>query len=160
MRNGEKTRFKKGIIPWNKEKKGLQISWNKGNKGLQLYHDITGLKPGWNKGLKMPQLSKENHPMWIKDRTKVIRHNRKHHDSEYKQWHMNILLRDGFKCRINNQSCNGKIITHHIFGWSLYPELRYEVNNGITLCHAHHPRKRAEEKRLIPEFQELVSVVR
>ena len=31
-------------------------------------------------------------------------------------------------------------------------------NNGITLCFAHHPRKRAEEKRLSPYFMELVSV--
>ena len=32
------------------------------------------------------------------------------------------------------------------------------INNGITLCHAHHPRVRAEEKRLISKFQKLVSV--
>ena len=38
------------------------------------------------------------------------------------------------------------------------PKLRYEINNGITLYHAHHLRKRAEEKRLAPIFQELVSV--
>ena len=28
--------------------------------------------------------------------------------------------------------------------------------NGITLCQAHHPRKRAEEKRLVPVLQRLV----
>ena len=42
--------------------------------------------------------------------------------------------------------------------WSEFPGLRYEIYNGITLCHAHHPRRRAEEKRLIPEFQALVAV--
>ena len=45
-----------------------------------------------------------------------------------------------------------------ILGWTDYPELRYEVNNGITLCHFHHPREWKEEKRLISEFQKLVSV--
>ncbi len=49
-------------------------------------------------------------------------------------------------------------IVHHILGFTAYPELRYEINNGITLCQAHHPLKRAEEKRLAPVFQELVSV--
>jgi len=34
----------------------------------------------------------------------------------------------------------------------------FTIKNGITLCHAHHPRKRAEEKRLEPLFKELVSV--
>ena len=35
-------------------------------------------------------------------------------------------------------------------------KLRYEINNGITLCHAHHPRGRAKGKQLTPYFQELV----
>lgn len=29
-----KERYRTGIIPWNKGKKGLQIAWNKGNKGI------------------------------------------------------------------------------------------------------------------------------
>jgi hypothetical protein len=44
----------------------------------------------------------------------------------------------------------------HILGWSEFPELRYQVNNGITLCQAHHPLKRAKEKQMIPIFQEFV----
>lgn len=35
-------------------------------------------------------------------------------------------------------------------------ETRYEINNGITLCHFHHPRKREKEKELSPFFQELI----
>ena len=56
----------------------------------------------------------------------------------------------------NNHNCKGRIIAHHILGWTKFKELRYEVNNGIILCLAHHPRKRAEEKQLIPTFKELV----
>ena len=48
---------------------------------------------------------------------------------------------------------------HHILAWRSYPELRYEINNGITLCHAHHPRGEAKEKRLVPRLQGLVSVL-
>lgn len=36
-------------------------------------------------------------------------------------------------------------------------KLRYDINNGITLCHAHHPRKRADEAKLSPYFKELVA---
>ena len=59
---------------------------------------------------------------------------------------------------MQNIDCNGRIEAHHILPWRNFVELRYDVNNGITLCLAHHPRARAEEKRLIPTFQELVSV--
>lgn len=32
----------------------------------------------------------------------------------------------------------------------------HKTNNGITLCHNHHPRKRIEEKQLVPVFQSLI----
>jgi len=60
--------------------------------------------------------------------------------------------RDGWKCKIANADCDGKIEAHHILSWRDYPELRYQPNNGITLCHAHHPRKRVDEAKLLPYF--------
>lgn len=78
--------------------------------------------------------------------------------SIYFNWRKEVWKRDNFKCRLLDENCSGRIEAHHILGWSSHPELRYEINNGITLCHAHHPRKRAEEKRLAPYFNELVSV--
>lgn len=78
--------------------------------------------------------------------------------NRYKIWRKDVYQRDNWKCRIGDKNCSGRIIAHHILGWASYPELRYEVNNGITLCLAHHPLKRAEEKRLSPFFMDLVSV--
>jgi len=99
-----------------------------------------------------------NNPMWVKDRTKVVgRHNRNFHDPEYKQWVLNVRNRDGWKCKISNSDCSGRLETHHILGWKSHPELHYQINNGITLCHFHHPRKREDEKKLSPYFQELVA---
>lgn len=77
---------------------------------------------------------------------------------KYRGWRMEVFARDNFKCRIADENCKGMLQAHHILRWSEYPELRYQPNNGITLCQAHHPRKRAEEKRLEPLFRELVSV--
>ena len=51
----------------------------------------------------------------------------------------------------------GNLIIIYIKNMSA-PELRYQVNNGITLCQAHHPLKRAEEKRLIPFFNGLLPI--
>lgn len=64
--------------------------------------------------------------------------------------------RDNWTCRIADNNCDGKMVAHHILPWRDFPELRYEVNNGITLCHFHHPRKRNDEMRLSPYFQELI----
>jgi hypothetical protein len=77
-------------------------------------------------------------------------------EPKYKEWRMSVFKRDNFQCKI----CKSKVglQAHHILKWAEFPELRYDLNNGITLCLVHHPRKVAEEKRLIPTFQELVSV--
>ena len=37
--------------------------------------------------------------------------------------------------------------------------LRYSINNGITLCHFHHPRKWEDEIKLVQTFQGLVMQV-
>lgn len=100
-----------------------------------------------------------NNHRWIKDRTKIKQYWTERNNPEYKQWRTAVWLRDNFTCKIANPDCKGRIEAHHILGWSSHPELRYQTNNGITLCHAHHPRKRAEEKRLAPAFQALVSVL-
>lgn len=115
-----------------------------------------GKKMPWN---SVPERRGEKSPRWIKDRTLIVgRHTRSFHDSDYKRWRSNVVKRDNNLCRISNLLCDGRLEVHHILGWRDNPELRYEVRNGIALCHAHHPKRRAEEKRLAPYFQELVSV--
>ena len=137
----------KGCIPWNKELKGLQP-----------WHNITGFKS--RKGCKLPkshpfcQIGK-NHLRWVNGNYKK---QYKRNDSAYQNWVKQVKKRDNNTCIINNKDCSGYCIVHHILPMRDYPELTYKINNGITLCQAHHPRKRAEEKRLIPFFQGLVSV--
>jgi len=96
-------------------------------------------------------------PRYILDRS-LLAKKQERNDSAYKDWRITVYRRDNFKCKINNSDCSGRLEAHHILGWTEYPELRYEINNGITLCRAHHPKVRAEEKRLIPIFSGLVSV--
>lgn len=100
---------------------------------------------------------RELHPQWIEDRTQIKKQEERNNPND-KQWKYAVYKRDNFKCKIGNSDCNGRIEAHHILSWRDYPELRFNINNGITLCLAHHPRKRAEEKRLSPYFMELVSV--
>lgn len=97
----------------------------------------------------------ENNVRWILDRSE-LKESGDRRSVKYRDWRKQVWLRDKFTCRIADNNCDGRIEAHHILGYAEHVELRYNINNGITLCHAHHPRKRAEEKRLVPTFQELV----
>jgi len=108
-------------------------------------------------GIKLPKISGPKHYLWISDRTKL----KKYYGSEerrspaYKFWSKSVKDRDSWKCKICD--CKKGLIAHHILGFTYYPELRYDINNGITLCPAHHPRKREDEAKLSPFFQGLVA---
>ena len=61
---------------------------------------------------------------------------------KYKKWRMAVFQRDNWIC----QTCGVRskvgepvyLEAHHIKSWAKYPKLRYEVNNGITLCYSCH----------------------
>lgn len=94
---------------------------------------------------------------WIKDRSLLVKNEKKHLDVQYREWMNSVKKRDNWTCRIADVNCDGRLEAHHILNWKDYPELRYKINNGITLCHAHHPRGRVNEAKLSPFFQELVA---
>ena len=56
---------------------------------------------------------------------------------EYREWRDAVFKRDMYAC----QRC-GKIgvrlNAHHIKPWAKYEELRFDVNNGLTLCEGCH----------------------
>lgn len=108
------------------------------------------------KGKKLPERCGANHWAWLEDRTQLVKSEKKHLDGRYREWMRDVKNRDNWSCRIADDKCNGRLEAHHILRWAKFPELRYEVNNGITLCHFHHPRKINDEMNLAPIFQELV----
>lgn len=59
------------------------------------------------------------------------------HSIEYKQWRAKVFARDGFTCQICGQTGN-ELNAHHIKPWAKYPNLRFEISNGITLCKSCH----------------------
>lgn len=95
---------------------------------------------------------------WKQDRVEIEVNKRRHWSTDYRKWRTAVFTRDGYKCKISDADCCAYIEAHHILSWKEYPNLRFNINNGITLCRVHHPRKRTEEKRLSPYFQSLVSV--
>ena len=64
---------------------------------------------------------------------------RDYQDPLYKQWRLKVFRRDRWKCKWPGCLYKGrKLNAHHIKKWATYPELRYTVSNGITVCITHH----------------------
>ena len=96
-------------------------------------------------------------PNYIEDRSKLAVR-QKRNDSAYKEWRKQVRYRDNWECQLANGSCEGKVIAHHIKPWSQFPAHRYNIKNGITLCHFHHPRTRDGERKLAPQLLAMVWV--
>lgn len=130
--------------------------YNKTDKCKSCWMKIN-LEKGFWTGKKRPHISGEKSHWWIKDRTKIKISDKFKEDANYKIWRKEVYAKDSWKCKIFNSDCKGRIEAHHILNWKDYPELRYEINNGITLCHAHHPRGRKKEAELSPYLKSLVT---
>lgn len=61
---------------------------------------------------------------------------------EYATWRKEVFSRDHFTCQCcgdkSGDGHNVEINAHHIKNWKDYPEDRYNVDNGITLCQKCH----------------------
>ena len=58
---------------------------------------------------------------------------------KYKNWRLSVIKRDNSTCQIcNNYFETEKLRAHHLLSFSKYNDLRYNKNNGITLCKTCH----------------------
>lgn len=61
------------------------------------------------------------------------------HTLEFRLWRAKVLERDNYTC----QSCcvrGGILRPHHIKSFAHFPELRFTVSNGVTLCAGCHQK--------------------
>lgn len=101
---------------------------------------------GWNKGIKMASLSKET----IEKRIKTIKRNKlksgyktkEYHririSKEFLDWRDFVFKRDDYTCQLCQKRGGVNLNAHHIEYFHKCPELRFEVNNGITFCKGCH----------------------
>ena len=59
---------------------------------------------------------------------------------EYKQWRVSVYSRDAYTCQCCGDNKGGKLHAHHLANFSDNIKLRFNVDNGITLCSdCHNP---------------------
>lgn len=151
-----KTQFKKGLEPWNKGKKTGHTPWNKGLKGVFKHTEehkqkISKLNKGkkWldrkpaslETRKKLSDMFKgEKHYNWKGGKTEKNRIIRR--SLEYRLWRTAVFERDNYTCVWckNRSSAGNKVILHadHIKPFAYYPELRFAIDNGRTLCEPCH----------------------
>ena len=57
---------------------------------------------------------------------------------ELKEWRIKVFARDKFSCVKCGSAKN--IVAHHIKRWADYPDLRFDIDNGQTLCKRCHSK--------------------
>lgn len=56
------------------------------------------------------------------------------------QWRKAVFARDGFTCQLCGQ-VGGRLNAHHKKAWKSHPDLRFDLDNGVTLCTSCHKGK-------------------
>lgn len=149
---GIKTRFKKGYKkpPVSDETRKKQSESHKGNH----YPKISEAKLG----KKRPNIMGENHPNYkggITPENKSIR------DSvEYREWRNAVFERDNWTCKKYGK-VGGSLVPHHIKNFSQFPELRFSVENGITLsekAHREFHKKYGYQNNNLQQIKEFINL--
>ncbi len=87
-------------------------------------------------GKKRPNITGELNYNWKGGKSSPNEKIRK--STEYKLWRMSVFERDNYTCRFCGiKSIKGNFVllhADHVKPFNLYPELRFAIDNGRTLC--------------------------
>ena len=124
--------------------------------------------PCWGRHWKLSEESKKNirigaiklvksgkHPNWKGGITPI--NNKIRRSVKVRLWHKLVFERDNFTCQ-KTKIRGGSLTAHHIQNFAQYPELRFVIDNGITLSKKSHDEfhkkygKNNNNKQQINEF--------
>lgn len=160
--------FKRGNVPWNKGRTGpldpqfgkkqspeliqKRVATRKKNNSFKgcpwprsaetrekirqarLKNNPGAIKPGEVRGIKRRG---PDHWNWKGGRDDWSNRKHSHKTEKYKAWRKAVFEKDDYTCQLC-QRRGGILVAHHIFRWADYPELRFNISNGMTLCKPCH----------------------
>jgi len=115
---------KKGNIPWNIGKS------TPAKVRRKISNTLKGRIP-WNKNRPHYKIRGNKHPNWKGGVSSLVQI--QYHSLEYKQWRKAVFERDNYTC----QTCDKikcYLEAHHVKERCNFPELIYNIDNGLTLC--------------------------
>ena len=66
------------------------------------------------------------------------------HSTEYKKWRSTVFRRDNYTCAICGKK-GGNLEAHHIKTFAKHKDVRFDPDNGVTLCRGCHRRVHKEK---------------
>lgn len=130
------------FIPHSNEAKRKMVKNHIGMAGSKQGEETIKKIIDAQKGIPRPRGS--NAPNWKGGRTaeyKLIRGS-----IEWKIWREKVFKRDNYLCQMPSCTHSEKFLEpHHIKKFSKYRNLRFDVNNGVTLCRVCHNKTKGKE---------------
>lgn len=124
----DETKLKMSLSHKGKKQKNNVAGWN---KGISWSEEVRQKMSLAQKGKKKPYITGEKNGQWkggVTPINKLIRHS-----FEYKEWIKIIFNRDNYTCQKCNKKSNN-LKAHHIESFDNNPNLRTNIDNGITFC--------------------------
>ncbi len=100
-----------------------------------------------NSGKHWPKMGRrfgDKNPMWkggVTSENDLLRRS-----TQYKIWRKSVFERDNYTCLICGE-VGGRLNAHHIKSFADFPELRFDVSNGTTLCFSCHQLETNKKER-------------
>ena len=66
-----------------------------------------------------------------------VRNTDRNYDPRNRKFVHDVMERDDYTCQICGQR-SGNLAVHHLNGWHWDIDNRFNLDNGVTLCQAHH----------------------
>lgn len=145
--NSKKTEFKKGQPKSKKWYASMKkrVPWNKGNSGYKT-------KPASEERKLKISLAQKGKPKWTEDEKnkyfrgknasnwqggKTLESKRIRNSIQFRLWRESVFARDNWTCQgCKKRGC--ELHPHHIKSFAKFPELRFAIDNGVTLCKECH----------------------